>query len=187
MNTLHIPLSLSLLLSFTAPLMSADQNQKIGWSGYRPKNPIIYTPQPPQPISEEHPATYCLLRAEINRTSVESLLERARAKGRKEGHTELRGANDYGMPFVLTIPSLLVLKNTFNSTMTDPLAQKILKLANVEQFNHDNELSSIELDQFTHCSAQKENGVCTVECTTNIDNISTIERIIFAIKKEANQ
>jgi len=195
--------SLLLFLSVTAPLMSADDDsKKIGWPSYRPTKPIVWTPQPPQPIKEQYPITFGLLLAEIKRTSVETILERARAIAKN--HAPVKGINAYGMPFVTHGPDLLVLENNFDETMQEPLAQKIIALVtqkeiqsvpdieykdNAVKFN----LGQRELDKFTkydthtEYDAQSEGSIRFVKCITTLYKMSDLETLLAEAEEGKNQ
>lgn len=201
MNTLRTVLSLSLLLSFSAPLIGADQ--KVGWAPSRPTKPILYNQPQEKAFSyaEEYPITMALIKADVNHLRTEAL--------KKKADTVTLALTEH-QPKVIYDPvndmqceevsAVCTFENNFNEKMQQPLAQKIVQMVTQQEaqsrptFERQADkvvlnLGQKKLDRFTayetllQYDAQTEGSIRFVKCITTFYKMADLEKFFSEIEK----
>jgi hypothetical protein len=197
MNTLHTALSLSLLLSLSAALTCADKDPKIVWPAYKPSrmassvgqdHPSMPAQEAHKSCAEKYPITMALIQKELQHATAVTIKDRAR-----------QAEHD-----VIPEPAVLTLKTSFNETMQEPLAQKIITLVTQKELQRKPNierrsntviliLDQNELDEFTkyythtEYDIHTESSVRIVNCITTLYNVSDLEALLAEAEKGANQ
>jgi hypothetical protein len=202
-------LSLCLLLSIAAPLMSADKDPNIVWPAQKPTRPVpihsIAQQHPDAAIIsvEQYPATIPLLLEEIRRTSIADIEQRAdHVRTKSQQLTRKNDDPDFEEEswcdqrtdvFHTTYrPIFIRLEQSFDKTIKTPIALHILELVQQQEaFNAQRgvkrEENKVELtfpnnqrlDDYTRYTLENNK----VHCVTKITDYYLIVAAIELAKK----
>jgi hypothetical protein len=181
----------STCLIVSSILHSADEQGVYRISkSYRPENPPIIAPQPPQPIQRDYTFTEQLLKNEIRTCGISAVRERIQDAIRKT-NAQKEGTAFMFIPFI-------AFNKTFYATATDPLSRSIFDKASrdgAQAGPSTPQPPTVEpngrvivhnkiypLDDRTYYRVLDQN-IQTIECITSIGDQDLIEKAIADVQQ----